>query len=358
MQESWNPTPPENSRLLSGPRSPIYCQPVMRKAQQKSTSGQVLSGVIKREGIEGMAWAVRHFFDLEATQLEPGQSNCQIDFVATGGVIFYHENYPLRTHLRGELLGGRFGLALPVGGPPIKFAGEDMAPCRLASAMSGEEMDVHAGGGLQQIVVLVDQSRLLELADASGLHRDVVRALQPGRSTMPLVAKPASVDRFGAKALRLLKAAASGGLQLGREDLEELVYGEILSLVDVKDLPRGCPSASVLVRRATEIVDAHPGPLPIATLCHQLRTSPSTLECSFKKITGLTPHTFFLRRRLNRARTALLEADRGEDRVTDIALELGFTELGRFAVRYRQLFGECPSETLRRQTATTVAPGF
>ena len=62
----------------------------------------------------------------------------------------------LRTHLRGELLGGRFGLALPIGGPPIKFAGEEMETCRLASAMSGEEMDVHAGGGLKQIVVLVD----------------------------------------------------------------------------------------------------------------------------------------------------------------------------------------------------------
>ena len=172
------------------------------------------------------------------------------------------------------------------------------------------------------------------------------------------MAKPASVDRFGIKAMRLLKTAAADGLQLAREDLEELVYGEILSLVDVKDLPRGCPSAYVLVRRATEIVDAHPGPLPSATLCRQLRISPTTLECSFKKITGLTPHTFFLRRRLNCARTALLGADRGDNRVTNIALKLGFTELGRFAVRYRQLFGERPSETLRRQTATTVAPGF
>jgi AraC family transcriptional regulator, ethanolamine operon transcriptional activator len=330
----------------------------MRGTQSPSAAGQVLSGVIKREGIESMAWAVRHFFDLEAVQLEPGNFHAQIDFIATGGVIFYHENYPLLTHLRGELLGGRFGLALPIGGPPIKFAGEEMESCRLASAMTGEEMDVHAGGGLQQIVVLVDQSRLHELAEETGLHRDVVRALRPGRSNMPLVAKPESVASFGEKALRLLKTAASGKLNLGREDIEGLIYGEILSLVDVRDLPLGRPPAAVLVRRATEIADAHPGPIPIATLCRELRTSPSTLETSFKKITGLTPHTFYLRRRLNRARTALLDADRMEDRVTDIALELGFTELGRFSVRYREMFGECPSETLHRQTATTVAPGF
>jgi AraC-like DNA-binding protein len=330
----------------------------MRNPQSSSSSGQVLSGVIKREGIEGMAATVRHFFDLEAIQLEPGDIQCQIEFVAGGDIIFYHENYPLRTHLRGELLGGRFGLALPVGGPPIKFAGEEMQACRLASAMSGEEMDVHADGGLKQIVVLVNQSRLLELADEAGLPREVLQALNSGRSTMPLVAKPSAVAGFAVKTVRMLRAAAAGALHLDREGLEEMVYGEILSLVDVMNLPCGRPPAAVLVRRATEIADSQPGPIPVARICGLLRVCPSTLENSFKKITGLTPHTFFLRRRLNRARTALLGADRGDGRVTDIAMELGFNELGRFAVRYRQMFGESPSETLRRQTNTTVALCF
>ena len=56
----------------------------------------------------------------------------------------------------------------------------------------------------------------------------------------------------------------------------------------------------------------------------------------------------YLRRaRLVRVRQALLAA-RGDETVTHVALAWGFTHLGRFALEYRSLFGESPSETLRR----------
>jgi transcriptional regulator GlxA family with amidase domain len=122
----------------------------------------------------------------------------------------------------------------------------------------------------------------------------------------------------------------------------------------VRDQPAGRPPGAALVRRAIEVADANVGPVPVATLCSQLRVSPSTLENAFKTVTGVTPHAFFLRRRLNAARNVLLREDPAGRRVTDVATELGFSELGRFAVRYREMFGESPSETLRRSSRTTV----
>jgi AraC-like DNA-binding protein len=35
--------------------------------------------------------------------------------------------------------------------------------------------------------------------------------------------------------------------------------------------------------------------------------------------------------------------------VTDVTSALGFTHLGRFAIAYREVFGEPPSQTLRRR---------
>ena len=59
------------------------------------------------------------------------------------------------------------------------------------------------------------------------------------------------------------------------------------------------------------------------------------------------PKRFLMLRRMHLARRALREAA-ADATVTDIATEFGFWELGRFAVEYKALFGESPSDTLHR----------
>jgi AraC-like DNA-binding protein len=327
----------------------------MQNSQKGTAAGQVVSGVIRRDAVEDISAAVSNFFDLQAVQLEPGDMHCRIDFIAAGNTFMYLENYPRRTHLTGELLHNRFGFAVPVQGPGLKFAGEEMDRCRLASAMTGEEMQVFAARGLRQFVVLLDHARLMDLADEAGLPADVQRSLRRGRATMPLVAKPRAVAALGQGLHHLLRLAAAGELSADADYLEDWIYAQALAILDVQDMPLGRPPAAVLVRRAIEIAHSHKDKVRVARLCGFLRVSPSSLEGAFKSVTGVPPHAFFLRRRLNQARAMLLREDHRNRKVTDIASGLGFSELGRFAVRYREMFGETPSETLRRKVSTTVA---
>jgi len=51
--------------------------------------------------------------------------------------------------------------------------------------------------------------------------------------------------------------------------------------------------------------------------------------------------------RLDCVRKALRESGTSPTTVTDVATGHGFYELGRFAVTYKQAFGESPSATLR-----------
>jgi AraC-like DNA-binding protein len=327
----------------------------MPETNATTPAGQLFSGVIRRDAIEDMAGAVRNFFDLEPVQLEPGMFRCKLEFIAAGGVFFYREQYPLRTHLTGELLHNRFGVAVPVQGPSLKFSGEEMDRCRLASAMTGEQMEVFAPGGLKQFVVLMDHAQLLSLADTAGLPAEVQRALRPGRPGMPLVSKPREVAAFSQRLQQLLHLASIGELEADAAYVEDWVYTQALSILDVRDAPPGRPSAAVLVRRAIEAAEAHRGAVRVGHLCRVLRVSPGTLENAFKTVAGVSPHTFFLRRRLSQVREVLLREDPLERKVTEIATDFGFSELGRFAVRYREMFGEKPSETLRRSVTTRVS---
>jgi AraC-like DNA-binding protein len=61
------------------------------------------------------------------------------------------------------------------------------------------------------------------------------------------------------------------------------------------------------------------------------------------------PIRYLTFRRMHLARRALLTAD-SSTTVTRIATDHGFWELGRFAVAYHTLFGETPSDSLRRQS--------
>ena len=110
-----------------------------------------------------------------------------------------------------------------------------------------------------------------------------------------------------------------------------------------------CFSHSQIVRRALAVVSEYSGRPPlIADLCRAAGVSERTLRNAFHDVHGLSPKQYLLRHGLEEARHALQLARGARGAVTVVATECGFFELGRFAGAYRQLFGERPSDTLRR----------
>lgn len=106
---------------------------------------------------------------------------------------------------------------------------------------------------------------------------------------------------------------------------------------------------AVLMARLAALLDQHrQRPLGVMEICASLGISEWTLRALCHDCLGMSPHRFLLLRRLHLARRALLAGAPGEARVTGIAMALGFTELGRFAVVYREVFGKSPSATLAR----------
>jgi AraC-like DNA-binding protein len=90
--------------------------------------------------------------------------------------------------------------------------------------------------------------------------------------------------------------------------------------------------------------------LHIPEISKLIGVSSRTLRSASQEILGVSPLQYLLLRRMHMVRLALRNANPADARVTEIATEYGFWESGRFAVQYRGLFGEMPSDTLRRGT--------
>jgi AraC-like DNA-binding protein len=73
-----------------------------------------------------------------------------------------------------------------------------------------------------------------------------------------------------------------------------------------------------------------------------------TLYEGFRRFKGSSPKACLRAIRMRAIREELL-AGSGKDDVTCLAARWGFTHLGRFASSYQKIFGEKPSQTLRRR---------
>jgi AraC-like DNA-binding protein len=104
-----------------------------------------------------------------------------------------------------------------------------------------------------------------------------------------------------------------------------------------------------IIARFEDFLAAHPDrPLYLTEICDGIAVAERTLRAACEEHLGMGPIRFLALRRMHLVRRALLQADASRVTVTRIITDHGFWELGRFSVAYRALFGESPSETLRR----------
>ena len=105
----------------------------------------------------------------------------------------------------------------------------------------------------------------------------------------------------------------------------------------------------LIMRRFRRVVEANPTKaLYIPEICAAVGVSARTLLVCCQEHLGMGPKQFLLLRRIRLARRALRRSAPGSTTVTEILTQHGFWNFGRFAVLYRSLYGERPSDTLGR----------
>lgn len=88
--------------------------------------------------------------------------------------------------------------------------------------------------------------------------------------------------------------------------------------------------------------------IDVEELAQTGNVSVRTVYNQFSKHFGLTPRLYMKNAKLKSLREELVGNPKVRN-VTEIALDYGFTHLGRFSSDYRKMFGELPSETFKRR---------
>jgi AraC family ethanolamine operon transcriptional activator len=89
-------------------------------------------------------------------------------------------------------------------------------------------------------------------------------------------------------------------------------------------------------------------PLTLKDIYTAVKTSPRTLSYGVHDLFEMSPMEYLKIKRLNGVRRTLKTCDPNQTNISAIATNWGFWSMGHFSRDYKQLFGELPSETLKK----------
>jgi AraC family transcriptional regulator len=190
----------------------------------------------------------------------------------------------------------------------------------LCDFVNSEELSPHATG--------------LELVNPKGVYD----------TTVDRLAREVLVEMRDGQPLSRLRIDTLG------QDLAICLLRSYSNLVGTPRLARQPPdrvTADWRIRRAMQYLDAHLAQdVGLAELAADIGLSTGHLAAAFRRQTGLPPHRWLMRRRLDRARDLLANSSRS---VTEIAHACGFASSQHMATLFRRQTGQTPSEHRRQR---------
>jgi AraC-like DNA-binding protein len=185
-----------------------------------------------------------------------------------------------------------------------------------------------------------------------------VRPPSEGRVIVPAPGVSKALLNLLSKACRLAETRREliSNPEVARALEQELLHALVncLSTENAERISRWRRRHTDIMVRFEEVLATRSGShLNLSELCTAIDVPDRTLRLCCAEFLGVSPLRYYLLRRLNMARSALRRADPETVSVAEIARDHQFTELGRFAVAYRAIFGETPSSTLRRASNKT-----
>lgn len=296
-------------------------------------------------------------WSLQMDQLAPGPFQGTVDHLRLAGVHLIRERVNRALLKHGTIARDKTSFSIPLETIGAGYCG--------GTALGDGMLLVSTGPTLPELrtpdrhdiaVVTVPTAALRELAS---LNED---------DACPALSNETGLIRLGARRYEALKtflrasfdaaeaaeaaghAPAPAAAQAGKT-LHDALLLELADLVvaATDTVPLDPTARRRVVDRVRDLVSAKPDvPLTVLDVCRAVGTSRRKLQYCFEEILGTHPAYYLRVLRLNAVRRELRRHSPATASVGDVAYRWGFPHLSRFANHYRHLFGELPSDTLKR----------
>ncbi|WP_462382530.1 helix-turn-helix domain-containing protein [Pseudomonas sp. Marseille-QA0892] len=299
--------------------------------------------------IEEHAQALKGW-QLRYDQLSPGIFSGELIHMELGGMQLIRDRSNQAMTKKGQSWDGAITFSMPLDCPDPRFhcIGHSIEKPSLLIARAEQLPELRVGADLDLVCVAVDQAVLNDAITRQGRELDLNHLPR----CYQLLSLPSQLELI--RLFRdVLDHQATGPALLGhasiRGALRDAIIMHLLELIDSDEGHTLPPSARKrMVDRAREYALANcDRPISILDVCNQIGASRRKLQYCFQETLGTNPVAYLRALRLNAVHRQLLHPN-GNDSVQTVAAEWGFWHLSRFATDYRQLFGERPSDTLRR----------
>jgi len=293
-------------------------------------------------------------WDLDFIQLDRGNFETEIIQVGVGNALLTQASFNRFIDQKGSSPPGLWTFAILTDkSSDIIWRGRQISKESVMIYSPGSEIDAQSKPGFEVYTLSYPESLLDELAQMFGIQsfRKLIE------STDLITTKGSKLSKCREQTKHILSAIKEQPKKLNSKALlDEMSFGLPQQLISTLVFSRpeyhkpSYRKRDRALRRAKAYLREHAHkPVTVSDLCRVIEVSERTLRYAFLERFGVSPKSYLLAMRLNGVRRQFWHADPSTTTIADVANYWGFWHMGQFAADYRRLFGELPSETLRRE---------
>jgi AraC-like DNA-binding protein len=289
----------------------------------------------------------------QVRQLGRGQFRGDLAMLSTEQADFAADRYSTASAFRLESTPDTMCLLFPrSAGEPVRALGTELTKCKLVVLPAAAGIDLIAPNLAGSEAIIIAKDRFAELIGA------LCPAVQPPEEAVVLEGDRTSLDTIRGEVLEMLahpecvpdQGLVSNAFAIVIDWMAEgLGHRESDRLPDARSRRR-------VAERAQAFIETHyRDPVRMEDLCRATEVRTRMLQRCFRNYFDLTITEYLKAVRFEAARRDLAAAHPPEQTVARIALDHGFTHLGRFSVEFKQRFGFSACSLLTERQPASIA---